>query len=362
MADVTATASLDASGIVKGAKQAGDALGKFGLNMDGVLTKLARQLSATDIAAGLVFAGIAKGQAVMRDSIKAYEDQQRQIEKTTGVQSAYLQQLDQMESAIKRNNETIGESASKWKLLGSETSLALSNMTTSFSEFMNQPSIAAFIKVIAFAAGANPLVTVKNRPSSAPWGGTPSGGGSSGAGGYDDTDSQSRFDSSNFDRQYRNYMRDNPRRPSPFGGGGGNIFNGDNSDMFGGGGGQYNEGATSQMREWQMDFLKQQREAFEESEKLSAEWNNRFSGSINNALLSVLTNTQSFGDAFKSLWQNILAQILQETVTQKLAKAGSSFLSSRLGGGSSQNSPTRMRIDTQRTNNQLNYLRARGAA
>ena len=121
----------------------GKAFGKFGFEMDGVLTKLARQLSLTDIAAAAVFAGIAKGQQVVRDSVKAYEDQQRALKMSGASYDEMIDKIDANSRAIKDNNASIGSNASIWRIWASDVEVALSNVTAKIVQFGKKNQEAA---------------------------------------------------------------------------------------------------------------------------------------------------------------------------------------------------------------------------
>lgn len=169
--------------VARGARTAETGLARFGLSGEGVLQKLARSLSLTDIAAGAVFATLYAGQKIIVDSTKAYAEQEKKYEETTGKASAYLSAIRQIEEQHKRSQAAIGEHTAKLDLLKKQFELTRDAAIAAALEFGNEPKFTKALTLVgsltaAYAGLAKamglPVVTVQTgegvglKPESAP--------------------------------------------------------------------------------------------------------------------------------------------------------------------------------------------------
>jgi hypothetical protein len=361
--EVVLSAGFDGAKLEQGAKKAfgtvdreaqkaGAALGKFGLSGEGVLTKLARTLSLTDIAAGAVFATIAKGQAVVRDSLKAFEDYDRKVASAHDGVMSFSESMDEANRVIQRNNVLIGQALSPLAEMGKNFETAASSgivaFATGLSEFGARVKTDASMKaaVVAAALFGGPMgialagtigIGVASSGASGPTFGTSSGGGASGAGGETLMEQLAREakERSDAERAATEAIRERERAErnalrfysniAPFGPGAattrqrptpgfGNPFE---FDIPLPGGGDGDSPAARRID----DEIK----AYEEAQRRSQEFREQFAANIGSGLSSAILDSQNFAQAIGNIFKQTFAKILSD--------AGGSLFSSLLGGG-----------------------------
>ena len=132
----------------------GKAFGKFGFEMDGVLTKLARQLSVTDIAAAAVFSGIAKGQQVIAQSQAAWLAHEKAARLAGEAYSVVLTQIDMMDARMREHNESIGTATAAWLLLSKTVEERFSSALNTAVELLAIIDKSPFAKALLRGMGS----------------------------------------------------------------------------------------------------------------------------------------------------------------------------------------------------------------
>ena len=136
--EVKASASIDTKPFEQGTARMGDHIKKFAFETEGVMSKLARQLSLTDVAAAAVFTTMQKAQQIVADSIAAYEKQQKAIGDATGKATEYTSRMNELNEAIKQNNVALGESLSPWKIFTKELETQASTTLVAWVNFFRE--------------------------------------------------------------------------------------------------------------------------------------------------------------------------------------------------------------------------------
>jgi hypothetical protein len=347
--EVVLSAGFDGAKLEQGAKKAfgtvdreaqkaGAALGKFGLSGEGVLTKLARTLSLTDIAAGAVFATIAKGQAVVRDSLKAFEDYQRSISAVGDGITTYSERMDELNRTINENNVAIGSALSPFAQFGKVLEEAASTGLVRFlekaqelgREYEKNPFLrAAILGLPGVGLLAGQVAGTLGRGANV----------GSGSAGYqrfgpdvpqDFYLSQVREQEAATKKATEDAMRAAERlfdnlvrgtRPN-VGAIGGGAAGFDISGPFGIGG---PVSVPQPVQRTGPEFNEEALKAYEEAQRRSQEFREQFAANIGSGLSSAILESQNFAQAIGNIFKQTFAKILSD--------AGGSLFSSLLGGG-----------------------------
>lgn len=125
-------------------------LQRFGLEGEGVLKKLARQLSATDLVAAGVFGTIAAGQAVITNSIHAYDSLVSVYEKVTGQLDAMAESRRRTTKAEREAAEDLGAQLSTFRIGLDATKDLIASMSKNPSGGVAQEQVQKMRQQVAY--------------------------------------------------------------------------------------------------------------------------------------------------------------------------------------------------------------------
>ena len=168
--EVKATASLDTRPFEQGTARMGDNLKKFAFETEGVMSKLARQLSLTDLAAAAVFAGIQKLNQIASDSVRAFGEHERKLRDTGKAYDEIVDRLDAINGRINSNNREIGEALTpleeyrkRLELIGSNALVSVAKgFENTGKAFSRLPGPVQMLIASSFAGGTGMLGTLGN--------------------------------------------------------------------------------------------------------------------------------------------------------------------------------------------------------